>query len=316
MLVANLVRAGLLGALTLVVALGAGDVWVFYVIAVGVGVAETFHDIAAQSIVPAVVPDDRLPKANARLYAVELAANEFAGPPLAGLLVAAGAVVALAVPGGLWVAAVIALALVRGRFAATRRSEDRGGIVEGLRFLWRDRVLRAFAVVVGLFNFASSATYAVLVLYALGDMGLSETGFGWLLTTVAVGSVAGSVVAERVERVLGLRRALLVALVASVVLIAVPAATADPIAVGVAFFVGGAAVMVLNVAMVSLRQRLTPDALRGRVTSGHRLVAWGGKPLGALAGGVVAELLGLRAVFAVMALVALAAVPVLVRGLR
>ena len=314
MVTANAVRAGLV----LVLAFGPGSIWAYYAVAVGIGAAEVFHDIAAQSIVPAVVPDARLSRANARLYAVELTANEFAGPPLAGFLVAVGAVVALTVPGGLWVAAVIALLLVRGRFTPERaeRTSVRADLVEGLRFLWRDRVLRAFAVVVGLFNFATSGTYAVLVLYAVGPMGLTEQGFGWLLTTVAVGSVAGSIVAERIEHLLGMRTALVASLALSVLLIAVPTATANPIAVGASFFLSGIAIMVMNVAMVSQRQRRTPDALRGRVTSGHRLMAWGSKPLGALAGGLVGELLGVRAVFAVLALVAALAVPVLVRGLR
>jgi MFS family permease len=70
---------------------------------------------------------------------------------------------------------------------------------------------------------------------------------------------------------------------------------------------------VANVLMVSLRQRAPPDRLLGRVTSGYRLVAWGAKPLGALAGGVLAQLLGLRAVFLVMGLLALAVLAGLIR---
>ena len=57
---------------------------------------------------------------------------------------------------------------------------------------------------------------------------------------------------------------------------------------------------------MSLRQRITPDRLLGRLNSGYRLVAWGSRPLGAAAGGLLAQVLGLRAVFAVMAVVTLA----------
>src|SRR5205814_7361794 len=115
------------------------------------GVAETLYDTSAQSIVPQVVRRDQLSRANGRLYAVELTANEFVGPPFAGVLVAVGAAVAFGVPAVLWVVAVLALLLVRGPFRVARqgRTTMRGDIAEGLRFLWGNRILRTFAVMVG-----------------------------------------------------------------------------------------------------------------------------------------------------------------------
>jgi MFS family permease len=56
-----------------------------------------------------------------------------------------------------------------------------------------------------------------------------------------------------------------------------------------------------NVVTVSLRQRITPDRLLGRMNASYRLVGWGTMPLGALLGGVLAEALGLRAAFLVAA---------------
>lgn len=320
MIAADATRAVVVAVLVFAVASDLGSIGVLYAIAFGVGLAETVHDIAAQAIVPGLVPDAELTRANGRLYAVELTTNEFAGPPLAGALVAVGAVLALAVPAGLWVLAAFVLLLLRGSFRPQReRGAVRAEITEGLRFLWRNRMLRAFTAVVGIFNFASSATMAVLVLYAVGAasaMGLSAAGYGLLLTTYAVGSVLGSLVAGRVVGLVGQNRAILGGLAVGCALIGVPAVTADPVAVGAVFAVGGAAIMVFNVEVVSLRQRLTPDELRGRVQSGHRMVAWGSMPLGALTGGLIAELVGLRVVFAVMAVVALAALPVLARALR
>ena len=84
-----------------------------------------------------------------------------------------------------------------------------------------------------------------------------------------------------------------------------PALTADPFLIGAAFFVGGLTIAVWNVITVSLRQRITPDRLLGRLNSGYRLVAWGTMPLGAAAGGLLERVLGLRAVFAVMAVLTL-----------
>jgi hypothetical protein len=120
-----------------------------------------------------------LPRANGRLYAAELTASEFAGPHLAGFLVATGMVIALVAPVALWVVAVMALLLVRGSFRMERDKPAtlRADIAEGLRFLWRDRLLRTFTVMAGVFNFATGAAFAILVLYAVGStstMGLSE----------------------------------------------------------------------------------------------------------------------------------------------
>jgi MFS family permease len=143
-------------------------------------------------------------------------------------------------------------------------------------------------------------------------MGLSGPGYGLLLTTVAAGSLLGSLVADRVEQRLGRARSLVLTVLGSTLLVGAPAVTANPFAIGAAFFVGGTTMVVWNVITVSLRQRITPDRLLGRVNSGYRLVAWGSMPLGAAAGGLLAEFLGLRAVFVIMALLTLA----LVAGMR
>ncbi|MEV5721628.1 hypothetical protein AB0L41_47920 [Amycolatopsis mediterranei] len=108
------------------------------------------------------------------------------------------------------------------------------------------------------------------------------------------------------ERRLGRVRALAVSWLAGGLTIGVLAVTANPYEVGTAFFAGGAGLLVSNVIMVSLRQRVTPDRLLGQLTSSHRLVAWGTKSLGALAGGAIAQGAGLHAVFVVMAVLAFA----------
>lgn len=317
MLAANVVRGGLLAGVTLLTAFGAGSIWALYVVAVGAGCAETIYDTAAQSIVPQVVGRADLARANGRMFAAEQTANEFAGPPLAGVLVAAGVVAALVTPVALWAVAVAALLLVRGSYRIPRegRTTLRADIAEGLRFLVRHQVFRTFSVMVGTFNFATGATFAVLVLYAVGPgsaMGLSGPAFGLLMATSAAGGLTGSLLAEAAERRLGRIRALWISWLTGGLSVGVLAVTANPYAVGAGFFLGGAGVLVSNVVMVSLRQRLTPDRLLGRLNSSYRLVAWGTKSLGALAGGAIAQAFGLHVVFVVMAVLAFA----VVAGLR
>lgn len=273
-----------------------------YVAAFVLGVGETLFDTAAQSIMPSLVERDRLSQANGRLYAVELTMNQFVGPPLGGILAAAAIALAFAGSALAFAAAAASLALLSGSFrpppkaAPTRVVDD---IREGLRYLMGHRLLRTLAIMVGVMNLSSAGAFAVFVLYAVapGPMGLDEVGFGLLTTAAAVGSLAGSMVVERVERRLGRARLLTLAVLVSGAGIAVPGLTASPWLVGAAFAVTGMAAVMWNVVTVSLRQRIVPDGLLGRVNASYRLLAWGSQPLGALLGGLVGELLGLRAVF-------------------
>ncbi|MBE8520657.1 MFS transporter [Amycolatopsis sp. H6(2020)] len=314
MLLANVTRATLLAGLLVAVLLNAGSIWILYVAALGTGIAETLYDTASQAIVPQLVGRDKLPRANSRLYAAETTALELAGPPAAGLLVATAAALSLGTPIVLWAAAVVVLVSVRGSFkvgSTDRRPVLRTEIAEGLRFVWRTSILRTFTVMTGVFNFASSAIQAVLVLYAVGPgsaMGLSEAAYGWLLSLVAAGCLAGSFFAERIERMLGTARAIGIAFFSGAASLGVPALTADPVIIGAAYFAGGVGLIVSNVTTVSLRQRITPDRLLGRTNSSHRLVAYGTRPLGALAGGLLAQFFGLPTVFAVMSLLAMTTV--------
>jgi len=311
MLWANLSRAMLPALLVAVVLLDWGSIWALYVVALMVGVAETLYDTSAQSILPQVVHRDQLSRANGRLYAVELTANQFVGPPLGGLLVALGVVAGLAVPAALWLAAVGGLFLVPGAFGTERERKTtlRTDIGEGLRFLWNQKILRTLAVMTGVFNFASSAAFAVLVLFAVGpasEMKLSEVGFGLLLTTSALGAFVGSLIAERVEAKLGRSKSLMLTIFGAALFVGAPAVTDNPYILGPLFFVGGVLIVLWNVITVSLRQRISPNRLLGRVNSAYRLLAWGTMPLGAAAGGLLAQWLGLQVMFGIMGVLTLA----------
>lgn len=302
MLAANTARAILVLAVAASVVAGLESIWVLYAIALLAGTMETLYDTSAQSILPQLVPRSQLSRANGRLYAAEMTSNQFIGPPLGGFLVAASAVAAFAAPAGLWLLAVVALFLVRGEFAIARDAPAtmRAEIMVGLRFLWSSTVLRTLAIMTGLFNLTSSAMFAIFVLYAVGPasaMGLTDFEAGILFTTTAIGSLVGSFLAERIERMLGRALSLGVAIIGGALLLIVPAFTTNPFIIGAGFFIGGFGIVLWNVVAVSLRQRITPDRLLGRVNSGYRLLAWGTMPLGAAIGGVLGQFLGLVPVF-------------------
>lgn len=306
MIRANVVRASFVAVPAIAIALDRGSLWLLYVAAIGTGVAEVFYDTAAQSMLPSIVDRSRLDRANGRLFAVELGSQEFAGPPLAGLLVAAALMLPFATSAVLWVVAIVALTLLRGQFRPVldgERTSIRSSVAEGLAFLRARPVLRTMALMVGMTNLATSAVFAVLVLFAVGpgsEMELSEPAFGVLFATMAVGGLVGGLSAEWVQARIGRARALTLTVFGMIAYVIIPALTTNIVIIGTVFFAGGVTNMLWNVTTVSYRQRVTPDHLLGRVNSAYRLVAWGTRPLGAVVGGVLGQWLGVRSVFLVM----------------
>jgi MFS family permease len=281
-----------------------------------IGTAEVVRDNSAQTLLPEVVGKDNLPRANSRLWGVEVTMNQFVGPPLAGVLLA----VAVIVPFGanallLLVSGLLVLSL-RGGFAPAGEARTTGRIAwrreigEGITWLWRRPVLRSLALALSVMNMASSVGAVVFVLYAQEILGLFDGwAFGVLLAGAAAGAVLGSLVGERFAERLGDARALIAAVLAMGLAYVVVAFTDSPVLVWIVQFVSGVAVVLWNVISVSLRQRIIPDHLLGRVNSVYRFFGWGTISIGTLLGGVVVAVLegwvgrewGLRSAFLVAA---------------
>jgi MFS family permease len=297
-------RTVVAGGLAVGIVAGVVNLPILYVTAFALGVGETLFDTAAQSVMPSVVEKDQLSRANGRLYAAELTANQFVGPPLGGLL--AGIAIALAFAGSAvaFAVGVAGLSSLTGSFkpavaAGARPTSIVDDIREGLRYLRAHRVLWTMALMVGGTNLAGAAVMSIIVLYVVspGPMGLDGFGFGVLMTAMGIGSLLGSLVAERFERRLGRSRLLAVSMAVMATTLAIPGLTAVPWLVGVSFALSGAFIMMWNVVTVSLRQRIVPDRLLGRLNASYRLLAWGSQPIGALLGGLIGEFVGLQAVF-------------------
>jgi MFS family permease len=298
---ADLARAVVIAALAGLVLADAARLWMLYALALALGFAETVSDTASSAVLPMVVPERDLDRANSRMFGVQVSTNYFIGPPLGGLLAAASFGMALAGSSVAYLLAALAVVGIAGRFKPERSGPPttvRADVAEGLRYLYGHSLLRRLTLMAGGIMLTFSAVDGVLPVYAVapGPMGLSKVGYGAFVASTAIGAVIASVVGERVIAALGQARSMRVSVVGIAVLTLSPLAV-NPYLVATLWTSGAFFITIWNVIAVSTRQRIVPEHLMGRVQASFRLVAWGALPVGAALGGVLAEVIGLRATF-------------------
>ncbi len=307
-------RVVLIGGLVVAVVAGVATIWLLYLAAFVLGCFETMFDTAANSMLPNVVGKDKVVAANSRLNAVELTMNNFIGPPLGGFLAGLAIAAAFGTAAAGYLGALLCLVTLRGSFRAVRDGPPTSiaaEIRDGMSYLVQHRLLRTMALVVGPMNLGSMAVFGILVLYVVapGPLGLDGVGFGLLTTAIAVGTVVGTLLAGRIERAIG-RANLFVAcigslLVMDLVWIVVP----QPLVIGAILAVSSSIGGAFNVVFGSIRQRIVPNHLLGRVMASFRVISWGALPLGALLGGIIGQTFGLTAVFIAAAVIHLCLLP-------
>ena len=255
------------------------------------GLAEVLRDNSAQTLMPAVVEDKDLEKANGRMWSAESLTNSFIGPPLGSFMIA----IAIFLP--FFVDAVtffIAAALIASMkptvksFAPEAKSEPinfKAEIKEGFSWLWSHTLLRPMAIILGLINGIAALTGAVFILFAQEVLDTTVFIFAVLGTAAAVGGILGGLLGPKVSEKIGSGRSLALALFAMPLCTLLIGFTSQWqvvwLLVAVSTFTG----VLWNVVTVSLRQSLIPSNLLGRVNSVYRFFAWGTIPIGTLLGG-------------------------------
>lgn len=286
----NVMRAVLLGAVVSLLVGGVDSIPVLYVAAFALGLCQVVYDSAARAILPQVVDRPGLDRANSWLTVEETVGQSFVGPPVGAALFGwfrAAPFVGSAI--GFALAALLVLT-VPGRFRAERAEPTtlRADIREGLRWLWRHPVLRHLTILSGLIaGFMSMAT-SLTVLYALNTLQLSPSLYGILFLAMGIGGLAGSAAVGPLTARLGRPRAIGLAAAIAPVMFVLLGTVTNLWAAGVWFFGIAVGVTMWNVLSMSLRQAMIPAELLGRVLGAHRVALWGGIPLGALLGGVLA----------------------------
>ncbi|WP_158840308.1 MFS transporter [Saccharothrix deserti] len=266
--------------------------------ALAAGVLTVFFEVASQAYLPALVPRGELSHANSRLVSTQQVARLF-GRPLSGPLVqflgSANAVLAISFS---YLTSVLLLRGIRlvEEPVEPRKRELRAEMAEGLRFVFGHPLLRPTVLCTTSFNLSYGMWTAVNLLFLLRDLELTPTAAAVLLGLGGAGGALGGLLTGWLAGVGQVRLIWLSMVVTQPAWLLVP--LAEPgwrlalFAIGTVVTLMGA--VAYNVAQVSLRQALCPDRLLGRMNGSARCLVWGAAAVGALAGGALAEWVGVR----------------------
>jgi MFS family permease len=283
--------------LAFVTAGGLSSVWPIYLLTAIAAAATAFENPARQALLPSLVPAADFPNA-VSLGLLSFHTATVAGPVAAGLLLSRiGPAVVYLLNAVSFVAVIAAVLLIRssGRVklepGTANNSVSFESFKEGLQFVWRTPIIVQTMVLDFVATFFASAS-ALLPIYAAEILRVGPFGLGVLASAQASGSVITAIVLAR----LGTIRRQGVVVILSVAVY------------GLATVIFGLShVFLLSVAMLALigssdtvstvlrqtiRQLVTPDNLRGRMTSVNMIFFMGGPQLGEFEAGVVARLAG------------------------
>ncbi|HYL99675.1 MAG TPA: MFS transporter, partial [Blastocatellia bacterium] len=275
---------------------GLHSVWPIYVLT-GIGSAAVAFDAPArQALIPMLVPVEDFPNA-VSLYSVVFQVALIGGPAISGLILARySPAVVYGINGASFLAVIAALLMMRVRGKPSEsdgiaRSVTLQSIREGLRFVWRTPIIVQTMTLDFIATFFASST-TLLPIFADQILRVGARGLGILASAPAVGSLMTGLVMARVH---SFKRQ------GPTVLASVAFYGAATIGFGVSkvfalslvmLALVGASDTVSTVLRQTIRQMVTPDYLRGRMTSVNMIFFMGGPQLGEFEAGTLAKFVG------------------------
>jgi MFS family permease len=294
-----------------------------FAIAVGVNTAFVWFDAANFGALPALVDRAQLPNATSLVGSggtVAFLLGPTVGAAATGIMAPS---YVLGLDGATYAMSALLLSSIRRPFQrsvppATERKRLRADIADGLRFLWGEPVLRTMTFAVFGLCVSWGGAFGLLVVYASRALHLAhlDVRLGVLYSAGELGSVISIAVFPRLFKHLAagwLAAAFLALNAATVGLLAVAPAYVWALP---AFCCCELSYIMVTTTSITVRQMLTPDHLQSRVNTVGRMFAWGGQPIGALVGGVLAGMLSIRVAFGLMAIGAVCGAGLLIWSCR
>lgn len=303
MLAADLTRA----ALAFVLVVSHSSTALAFGMAFGLSAASLVFNPAATSLVPELVEPDELVVANSALWTVAVAAQILLAPAAGWMIAAHGVGAAFAVNAASFVLSALFLVGLRaGRTPATLAVPGWAAVREGIDAVRSNPLLARLAIVQVLASLSAGATSGLLIVLAVDELEVGPSGFGVLLGTIGIGAVLGPILLRR--SIQPSRRGWLFGPYALRGIIDLVLASTTSVAVAAGSLVAyGLSTSTGMIAYQTTLQAEVPDRLRGRAFSLFD-VLWNGARLVSLGlGGLIADAVGIRAVFVLGGVLLLAA---------
>ena len=266
-----------------------------YLLAFMFGLLEVTRDNAAQAFLPQIVSKDNLPKANGRLFGIEIVTNNFLGTPVGGFLIGLSLITPFIFDTLLMLGSVFFIIGIKGKFERPEKNSKEQNtsemIKEGVNWLKNNTLLKRLAIYTGIANFFGSMQFPIMILFAQELIGLNAIQYSFLAYGAAIGGLVGSQLANKVNARFEESKTLLISVALFGIGMFAPYVTSNPFVIAGSFGLSSFGSVLWNVQAVSIRQSLIPDNLLGRVNSVYRLLALGLNPIGALFGGVLVKIL-------------------------
>lgn len=302
---ADIGRAVLLAIIPIAAFFGSLNFQLLWFVAFSCAALSLLFTLASVAVLPAIVRQEQLVDANSKLHMSE-AVLSLAGPGMAGFLVQlVSAPKAVLADAGSFLASAWALGGVGADENVVERNRGRTGVAaiaaeirEGLVELIHTPLLRALAISMGVIVIGGSVYQTVSILYLTRTLAFSPVVIGLLAAANGVGALFGAAVAHRVARRLTLGYAIVFAgfvEAAALSMVPIAAETGNPIVVlTISAVISGTVYSILSINQISLRQRITPVHLLGRVTAARRFLIFSMAPIGAVLGGWLGTSAGLQ----------------------
>lgn len=299
---ADIARALLVITVPLAAWLGVLSMVHLYAVAGAVGCATALFQITDNAYVPALVGKRYVVEANAKLESTESIA-EIVGPGLAGVLIELlTAPVVLLIDAASYVWSALFLSRIDAVEKPALAMEDDSMLADlltGLRVCWNERLVRPLLLSSGVATLTSGFFFALYMLYALDEIGLSPGVVGVIISFGGVGALAGALFSRRLAMTFGSGPSMIVCLaVGQAGALLIPLA-GGPTWLAIALLVGhqlvgDAFIVAYEIQAISLRQAVLPLHVLARANAVFTAVGGLLLPLGALMAGVVGEVLGVR----------------------
>lgn len=303
MIRADLARVVAMLAIPVLWYAGVLQMWQLWIIAAAIGVANVFFDVSYQSSIPSLVERDQISEANAKLETTGQI-SRLAGPALGGalLVVFLPPVLFIGQAAGYLISA-LCLLRVRDHEVLHPAPAERhliAEIREGLGYVLHHPLIGRIAATTAITNFFSTIVFTLLPILVLRTLGLDTVQLGLIYSAGAVGGLIAASLTPYVARIVGEGTSLPISSALTGVGMAgfplstlAPDATSAFLVLACSMFVMTFGVLVYNIIQVSLRQRICPHRLLGRMNASIRFLVWGVMPLAAILAGILGERFGL-----------------------